>query len=283
MILQRPQLEAELTPGRDLDWAGLVAARRARRVRAGARDRSALHPLHVGHDGPAEGRRARQRRPRRRARLEHAERLRRAAGRGVLGGLRRRLGRRALLHRLRAAAVRRDDRALRGQAGRHPGCGRVLARDRGARRRSAVHGADRDPGDPQGGSARPSCSRAARCRRCARSSWPASAPIPTPTSGPGACSGAPWSITGGRPRPGWAMAASCRGLDPPPVKAGIAEPARCPAIASTSSTPTAPSCRPASRAPSRCACRCRPARSRRSGTTTSAASRRTSRATPAGT
>ena len=41
--------------------------------------------------------------------------------------LRRRLGRRALLHRLRAAARRRDDGALRGQAGRHPRRGRVLA------------------------------------------------------------------------------------------------------------------------------------------------------------
>ena len=57
----------------------------------------------------------------------------------------------------------------------------------------------------------------------------------------------------------------------------------CPATASTSSTPTAAPCRPASRAPSRCACRCRPARCRRSGTTTSAAWRPTSRAIPAGT
>ena len=36
-----------------------------------ARHRSALHPVHVGHDGHAEGRRARQRRPRRRAQVEH--------------------------------------------------------------------------------------------------------------------------------------------------------------------------------------------------------------------
>ena len=41
-------------------------------MRAGARDRPALHPLHVRHDRPAEGRRARQRRPRGRARVEHA-------------------------------------------------------------------------------------------------------------------------------------------------------------------------------------------------------------------
>ena len=126
---------------------------RARAVRAGARDRSALHPLHLGHDGPPQGRRARQRRPRRGARVEHAERLRRAPGRGLLGGLRRRLGRRPLLHRLRAAAHRRDHGAVRGQAGRHAGRGSILARDRAARSGGAVHGTDRDPGDPQGGPA----------------------------------------------------------------------------------------------------------------------------------
>ena len=59
----------------------------AGRVRAGAGDRSALHPLHLGHDGPSQGRGARQRRPRGRARVEHAERLRRAPRRGLLGGL----------------------------------------------------------------------------------------------------------------------------------------------------------------------------------------------------
>ena len=41
------------------------------------------------------------------------------AGPGVVDRLRRRLGGRPLLHRLRAADHRRDDRALRGQAGRH--------------------------------------------------------------------------------------------------------------------------------------------------------------------
>ena len=97
VILQRPQLAAELDPGRDLDWAEAVAARRARAVRAGARDRPALHPLHLGHDRPAEGRGARQRRPRRRARVEHAATSTASQpGRGLLGGLRRRLGRRPL-------------------------------------------------------------------------------------------------------------------------------------------------------------------------------------------
>ena len=48
--------------------------------------------------------------------------------------------------------ARRDDGALRGQAGRHTRPGRVLAGGRRARREGAVHRADGDPGDPQGGS-----------------------------------------------------------------------------------------------------------------------------------
>ena len=135
-----------------------VARRRAGGVRLGRGDRPALHPLHLRHDRAAEGDRARQRRPRGRARVVDAERLRRRAGRGVLGGLGRRLGRRALVHRLRAAPPRLHDGALRGQAGRHAGRGRVLAGDRGARRRDAVHRADGVPRDPAAGSGRASTS-----------------------------------------------------------------------------------------------------------------------------
>ena len=45
-----------------------MAAGAPRRLRAGRGHRSALHPLHLGHDRPAQGRGARQRRPRRGAR-----------------------------------------------------------------------------------------------------------------------------------------------------------------------------------------------------------------------
>ena len=76
--------------------------RRAGRVRAGRGDRSALHPLHLRHHREAEGRGAGQRRARGRAALVDGERLRDRAGRRLLGGLRRRLGGRPLLHRLRA-------------------------------------------------------------------------------------------------------------------------------------------------------------------------------------
>ena len=63
----------------------------------------------------------------------------------LLGGLGRRLGRRALLHLLRAAAHRGDDDGLRGQAGRHARRRGVLAGHRGAQGRELLHRADRVP------------------------------------------------------------------------------------------------------------------------------------------
>ena len=54
IILQRPQQSCDLTAGRDHDWATLrraaLDAGKTAALRAGARDRSALHPLHLGHD-----------------------------------------------------------------------------------------------------------------------------------------------------------------------------------------------------------------------------------------
>ena len=91
--------------------------------------------------------------------VDDEEHLRRRAGRGVLGRVGRRLGRRALLHRLRAAAPRLHDRAVRGQAGRHARRRRVLAGDLAARRERAVHRADRVPRDQARGSRRRAASR----------------------------------------------------------------------------------------------------------------------------
>ena len=70
IILQRPQARRELMPGRDLDWDEALAGGRAGRLRAGRGDRPALHPLHLGHHRPAQGHRARQRRPCRGAALD---------------------------------------------------------------------------------------------------------------------------------------------------------------------------------------------------------------------
>ena len=77
VVLQRPMCRADLVPGRDHDWQELEASGAPGRLRAGRGDRSALHPLHLGHDRHPEGRRARQWRARRRARLVDAQHLRR--------------------------------------------------------------------------------------------------------------------------------------------------------------------------------------------------------------
>ena len=122
-------------------------------LRAARRHRSALHPLHLGHHRPAEGRGARQWRPHGRAQLVDEEPLRHAPGRGVLGGLRRRLGGRPQLHRLCAADLRLLVDPLRRQAGRHARRRRVLARDLRAPLRGAVHRADRVPRHQEGGPA----------------------------------------------------------------------------------------------------------------------------------
>ena len=163
LMLQRPMAEATMIAGprprlgqRDRRRQG---ARPQGRLRRGQGHRPALHPLHVRHHRPAQGRGARQRRAHGGAQVDHEEPLRHRARRGLLGGLRRRLGGGPLLHLLRAAAARLHDHPLRGQAGRHARCRRVLARDRRARRGGHVHRAHRLPrhqeGGPQGRAHRP--------------------------------------------------------------------------------------------------------------------------------
>ncbi len=53
IVLQRPQEQATLIAGRDHDWGNLrdaaIAAKKSRRLRAGAGDRSALYSLHLRH------------------------------------------------------------------------------------------------------------------------------------------------------------------------------------------------------------------------------------------
>ena len=181
----------------------------AQRARAGADegDRSALHPLHLGHDRHPQGRGARQRRPHGRAEMVDEESLRRRARRGVVGRLRHRLGGRPQLHRLCAAAAWRDDDPLRGQAGRHAGCGRVLARHRRARRGRDVHRADRVPRHQEGRPARQAVCpirfleipHAVPRRRARRSRHHHLGREPAARSRS--------SITGGRPRPAGASPA----------------------------------------------------------------------------
>ena len=197
--------------GRDLDWNEAVAAAAAARLRAGEGDRSALHSLHVGHDRPAQGRGARQRRLLRGARLVDEEPLRRRAGRGLVVRLGRGLGGRPQLHRLRPADPRRDHDPLRGQAGRHARRRRLLARDLRAQGGGAVHRADRLPRHQEGGSRRQAAEAVRPRRSSARCSSPASAAIRRPSNGRRSCSACRSSITGGRPRPAGRSAATSSG------------------------------------------------------------------------
>ena len=94
--------------------------------RAAGRRAPALHPLHERLDGQAEGDPAHHRRLPDAGRLDPQARLRPQARRGrllVLG--RRRLGHRALLHRLRAAGQRLHVGDVRGRA-RLPGQGHLV-------------------------------------------------------------------------------------------------------------------------------------------------------------
>ena len=254
--------------------------RQDQRVRAGRRHRPALHSLHVGHDGNPERRGARQWRPHGRAQMVDAESLRRLSGRGVVVGLRHRLGGRPLLHRLCAAVPRLHLDPLRGQAGRHARRRRLLARDRAARRGGAVHRAHRLPrhqeGRPEGRvhqEIRPVEIPHAVPRRRARR------PADHPVGGGNAQRAGDRSLVAdrnrlvhrrqsGRPR------ARCR--------CATARPAcRCRAMPSTSSTRPTRCSRPTRSARSWSSCRCRRPASRRCGSRTSASRKATSRSFPA--
>ncbi len=215
---------AELVEGRDVDWDVAMRAGRtdpAECVEVGGH-RPALRALHLRHHRQAQGHRARQRRPRGRDGLvaaatsttSHEGQVWWAAS--DVG-----LGRRPLLHRLRAADHRRHDRALRGQAGRHPGRRRVLAGGRRARRQGAVH------------RARPRSGRSRR-RTPTAGCWPShdlsslAHPLPRRRAarprdlraGPREQLGVPVVDNWWQTETGWPIAANLRGLEPMPIKAG---------------------------------------------------------------
>ena len=74
IVLQRPQARRGAGAGPRPGLGRGDRGRRAGRLRAGRRDRSALHPLHQRHHRAAQGHRPRQRRPRGRAQVQHGRR-----------------------------------------------------------------------------------------------------------------------------------------------------------------------------------------------------------------
>ena len=174
--------------------------REGARLRPGGGHRSPVHPLHLGDHRTAEGRGARQRRPRGGAQVVDEAHLRSGAGRGVLGRLRRRLGGGPFLHRLCPAPQREHHHPLRGQAGGHAGRRCILAGAFRTRRAGDVYRAHRVSRGQAGGPGRPA-HRGLRpfpiphpvpCRRAYRPRYPA--------LGGEQARGAGSSTTGGRPR-----------------------------------------------------------------------------------
>ena len=113
-------------------------------VRADECGGSAVHPLHVGLDRPAQGRAAHHRRLSRLRRDDASIRLRLSRRRHLLVHRRRRLGHRPQLHSLWAARQRRDHADVRGRA-ELSGQFAVLERGRQAQGQHLLHRADRDP------------------------------------------------------------------------------------------------------------------------------------------
>ena len=138
-----------------------VLRRNRSRPGHGAGNRSALHPVHLRNHRKAQGRGARQRRPRRCTDVVHAQHLRRRRRSGHVDGIRRRLGCGPLLHRLRPAVRRRHNRPVRGQTRGDSRRRCVLARHLRSRCPRALHRTHCAPGDPQGG---PACRRTREIR-----------------------------------------------------------------------------------------------------------------------
>ena len=201
LVVRRTEHEIGWTEGRDVWYHDLVPAR-GRLVRARAHERRghAVPALHLRHDRQAEGHPAHDRRlPARhqghaRARVRHPRRRR------LLVHGRHRLGDRALLHRLRAAAEPHDGRDLRGRS-RAPVLEPPLGDRAEAQGHDLLHGADRDPRARRAPAT--TTSRATTSRACACSARSASRSTPRPgcgTTTASAAAAARSSTPGGRPR-----------------------------------------------------------------------------------
>ena len=199
-----------------------------------------------------------------------------------LGRLRRRLGRRPLLHRLRARCCwARRPCSTRASRSARPDAGRVLAGGRRARREGAVHRAHGDPGDQEGGPRGAPTSRsydlsALRYLFLAGERldpdtyhW-ASEKLGIPVDRPLV---ADRDRLGDRRQPDGRRAAADQAGLADRADAGLRRARSCDADGDAAASP-------ARRARSASSCRCRRARCRRCGATTTATSRPTCRALP---
>ena len=175
----RPRLAGDLGRG-----AGV--GEESARAGAAARHRSALHPLHLGHHRHPQGRRPRQRRPHGRAAMVDEESLRHRAGRDLVGGSdigwvvgHSYIVYAPLFHGAPRSSTRAS-RSARPTPARSGASSPSTARSRSSPRRPRSAPSRRK-------TPRASCSPNTICRNSARCSSPASAPIPTPSSGPSGC------------------------------------------------------------------------------------------------
>ena len=153
VVLQRPQARGGArAPGATSTGATSWRARAPAECVPRRGDRSALHPLHVGHHGHPEGRGARQRRPRRRAQVEHAATSTAWARARCSGRPRTSAGSSATpTSSTRRCSTGCTTILYEGKPVGTPDAGAFWRVVRAARRERAVHRAHRVPRDQEGG------------------------------------------------------------------------------------------------------------------------------------